>query len=223
MMTEMKKKVLSVLLGCSLLFGTIFANAVSIEFEEMDMEFVSENWRNELDKKTLQDDEIQIEEMKMSPKAIESNENDGNELVTQSIEHDIISLANESNAWEFFYTGNVQEFIVPVSGYYKLECHGAGTSYSMGGYAEGTIYFEKNEKLYIYVGGQTNVFNGGNRATNVNMPCNNLAYGTASSGATDIRLIPASNNSWYLISHSSWNTDASLLSRIITAGGGASI
>ena len=130
MMTEMKKKVLSVLLGCSLLFGTIFANAVSIEFEEMDMEFVSENWRNELDKKTLQDDEIQIEEMKMSPKAIESNENDGNELVTQSIEHDIISLANESNAWEFFYTGNVQEFIVPVSGYYKLECHGAGTSYS---------------------------------------------------------------------------------------------
>ena len=29
----------------------------------------------------LQDDEIQIEEMKMSPKAIESNENDGNELV----------------------------------------------------------------------------------------------------------------------------------------------
>ena len=85
-------------------------------------------------------------------------------MVTQSIEHDIISLANESNAWEFFYTGNVQEFIVPVSGYYKLECHGAGTSYSMGGYAEGTIYFEKNEKLYIYVGGQTNVFNGGDRA-----------------------------------------------------------
>lgn len=32
----MKKKVLSVLLGCSLLFGTIFANAVSIEFEEID-------------------------------------------------------------------------------------------------------------------------------------------------------------------------------------------
>ena len=32
----MKKKVLSVLLGCSLLMGTVFANAVSIEFEDLD-------------------------------------------------------------------------------------------------------------------------------------------------------------------------------------------
>ncbi len=34
-MAEMRKKILSVLLGCSLLFGTIFANAVSIEFEDI--------------------------------------------------------------------------------------------------------------------------------------------------------------------------------------------
>ena len=32
----MKKRILSVLLGCSLLFGTIFANAVSIEFEDLE-------------------------------------------------------------------------------------------------------------------------------------------------------------------------------------------
>ena len=31
----MKKRILSVLLGCSLLVGTVFANAVSIEFEEI--------------------------------------------------------------------------------------------------------------------------------------------------------------------------------------------
>ena len=32
----MKKRILSVLLGCSLLVGTVFTNAVSIEFEEID-------------------------------------------------------------------------------------------------------------------------------------------------------------------------------------------
>lgn len=32
----MKKRILSVLLGCSLLFGTVFANAVSIEFENLE-------------------------------------------------------------------------------------------------------------------------------------------------------------------------------------------
>lgn len=32
----MKKRILSILLGCSLLFGTIFANAAFIEFEEID-------------------------------------------------------------------------------------------------------------------------------------------------------------------------------------------
>lgn len=31
----MKKRILSVLLGCSLLVGTVFTNAVSIEFEEI--------------------------------------------------------------------------------------------------------------------------------------------------------------------------------------------
>lgn len=33
---EMKKRILSVLLGCSFLFGTIFAHATMIEFEEID-------------------------------------------------------------------------------------------------------------------------------------------------------------------------------------------
>lgn len=31
----MKKRILSVLIGCSLLVGTVFTNAVSIEFEEI--------------------------------------------------------------------------------------------------------------------------------------------------------------------------------------------
>lgn len=71
---------------------------------------------------------------------------------------------------DFDYTGDIQEFIAPVSGYYKLEVWGAsggdgfseeyksntqyGSHAGAGGYSYGTIYLEKGEKIYVIVGGQ---------------------------------------------------------------------
>ena len=39
-------------------------------------------------------------------------------------------------------------------------------------------------------------------------------------GATDVRLVQATSGTWYDTSHASWETDKSLLSRIMVAGGG---
>ena len=61
----------------------------------------------------------------------------------------------------FDYTGDVQEFIAPCNGYYKLEVWGAeGGSYNStyhggyGGYSTGNIVLNKNEKISIVVGGE---------------------------------------------------------------------
>ena len=71
----------------------------------------------------------------------------------------------------FNYTGNIQEFSAVCSGTYQLEIWGAqGGSCSdglggVGGYTAGTITMEKNDKLYIGVGGagdgMTAGYNGG--------------------------------------------------------------
>lgn len=106
----------------------------------------------------------------------------------------------------FGYTGSAQTFIVPASGYYKIECWGASGSYSSiapnpgkGAYVKGTIYLNNNDKLLIYVGeGEENKkveqFNGGGKGS---------TYGYSGGGATDIRL------------------SASLNDRILVAAGGA--
>ena len=63
---------------------------------------------------------------------------------------------------EFAYTGGEQTFVVPVSGYYKLETWGGQggiynpTNHSRagyGGYSAGTILLIVQEKLYVNVGG----------------------------------------------------------------------
>ena len=69
--------------------------------------------------------------------------------------------------YEFNYIGDVQEFIVPVNGTYKLEvwgAQGAGNHQhselgygGKGGYSTGELELRKGTKLYIYVGGQGNV------------------------------------------------------------------
>lgn len=71
----------------------------------------------------------------------------------------------------FDYTGTVQEFVAPLSGYYQLEVWGAQggnatiesnspikslpTSYAggYGGYSTGVVYLKKNQKIYVVVGG----------------------------------------------------------------------
>lgn len=62
---------------------------------------------------------------------------------------------------KFDYTGSVQEYTVPKSGKYKLEVWGAQGATDttdkmggLGGYSRGTISLQKNQKIYIFVGGK---------------------------------------------------------------------
>ena len=65
--------------------------------------------------------------------------------------------------FDFDYTGDVQTFIAPVSGTYKIAAWGASggdvtindVTYQggLGGYTSGLISLEENQTLYIYVGG----------------------------------------------------------------------
>ena len=70
--------------------------------------------------------------------------------------------------WEYDYTGNVQKFIVPIDGTYKLEIWGAqgggaSTTYTggYGGYSVGEISLKEKEELYIVVGGAGTYCSGG--------------------------------------------------------------
>ena len=138
----------------------------------------------------------------------------------------------------FAYTGDVQEFDVILPGRYKLEVWGAqgggkhqNTNCGIagrGGYSSGTINLNIGDKLYVYVGGKgictllngitDEGYNGGgygwsNTGGASDVPC-------SGGGASDIRLVKASQGAWYDLNHSSWIEDQSLLSRIIVAGGG---
>jgi len=61
---------------------------------------------------------------------------------------------------EFPYKGTIDTFIAPVAGYYRLETWGAQGGYAnsyrggFGGYSTGVVFLQKDEKLYIVVGGQ---------------------------------------------------------------------
>ena len=60
----------------------------------------------------------------------------------------------------FDYTGGVQEWTAPVSGYYQLETWGASGAKDAsnqggrGGYSKGAVYLNKGDVLYVIVGGQ---------------------------------------------------------------------
>lgn len=115
---------------------------------------------------------------------------------------------NIQDTYEFGYTGTEQTFIVPVSGTYKIEAWGASgnnnyndytkNNASYAAYTSGNIAINKGTKLYIYVGGQKEVFN----------CCTKQGNNAGSGGATDIRLISGN-----------WNNSQSLASRIMVAGG----
>lgn len=81
--------------------------------------------------------------------------------------HTALCLSLEDNSYNvdktFEYTGDVQVFTIPADGYYQIEAWGAqgggaswnqGSHGGLGGKTTGTAYFQKGEKLYIYVGGQ---------------------------------------------------------------------
>lgn len=112
----------------------------------------------------------------------------------------------------FSFAGQAQEYVVPIDGKYMIEAWGAqggnsisGTQGGKGGYSTTVMDLKKNDKLYLYVGGQGKTgskfsevsggFNGGGKAS--------IGGGGSGGGATDVRLY-----------------EDSLANRIIVAGGG---
>ena len=70
--------------------------------------------------------------------------------------------------WPFQYTGSVQTWTAPSSGYYLFEAYGAqGGSVNnkyvggKGGYTSGVKFLNAGDTIYVYVGGQGKSFNGG--------------------------------------------------------------
>lgn len=126
---------------------------------------------------------------------------------------------NGDTVFNFDYTGNVQAFTAPIKGTYKIEAWGASggdvtisdTTYQggLGGYTSGTINLEKNQKLYIYVGGSTSSYEGGYNGGAAGGSGTDGKY-TGGGGATDIRIV-----------NGNWNDFNSLKSRIMVAAGGA--
>lgn len=147
---------------------------------------------------------------------------------------------------DFDYTGSVQEVTLP-KGRYKLQCWGAqggnvtgayAALGSKGGYSEGIITLTETTTLYIFVGGQGTSYtsssdqtsttvlnggwNGGGAGVRTSLYDSNgelgMSFPRSGGGATDIALVTSS------MSYSGGRTNrssASLLSRIIVAGGGA--
>ncbi|MCR4581170.1 MAG: InlB B-repeat-containing protein, partial [Bacilli bacterium] len=117
-----------------------------------------------------------------------------------------VKITYIGNDQEFGFSGSVQTFTAPSNGQYKIELWGAqgGTVYGgNGAYTSGTISLQKNDKLYVYTGGQANTFNGGGECSS------NTKIG---GGATDIRLV-----------NGDWDDSNSLASRIMVAAGGGSV
>ena len=111
----MKKRILSVLLGCSLLVGTVFTNAVSIEFEEIDncgtdnvINVYAEKTENsnsplatEIEDYNLQNDCFDFENKENQSLAIYENTNN---ITTLSETESLISYIMHSN--DIYYQGN---------------------------------------------------------------------------------------------------------------------
>ncbi len=129
---------------------------------------------------------------------------------------------NDNNSWNYSYSGTTdasgryQVFNVPTSGIYSVSLWGAqgNTNHSSypggkGAYTYGEIYLSKNQRLYVYVGGEAiNTYGGWNGGAD-----SNSSYTTGGGGATDIRVSVTS-------SINTWNETESLNSRIMVAGGG---
>ena len=144
--------------------------------------------------------------------------------------------------YSYSYTGGYQTFTVPATGFYQIELWGAqggnsvgnnsktcsnnrGKAYGggcggFGAYTSGVIKLNKDDTLYVYVGGRgldakagnnrAGGWNGGGSSTYDHS--DNEASGSGG-GATDIRLVPTSSTT-------AWNEFNSLKSRIMVAAGG---
>ena len=126
--------------------------------------------------------------------------------------------------YDFNYTGASQTFTAPYTGYYKLEVWGAqgnGLYYGgFGGYSVGVVLLNKDDILYVYVGGMggsgctatscAGGFNGGGAGGAQTSDTSN--YQSGGGGATHIAKTPG------LLSTLSSNISSIL---IVAGGGGA--
>jgi len=152
---------------------------------------------------------------------------DGSQSVTYNVDYGI------GVVWEFCYSGQGQQWEVPITGTYQMECWGAeGKTLNSnrdwpgkGGYTSGEIDLTDETCLYIYVGGTGDLstanvdaaggFNGGGYS-------NSYSGGTTTTGgggSTDIRIKKHSLGSWGY-DRSTHTGDVSLSSRIMVAAGG---
>ena len=141
-------------------------------------------------------------------------------------EQRVDSMDGGINTKVFNYTGDSQMYYVPRDGYYYIEMAGAqggtvptGYTGGLGAKTSGYVYLKAGEKLYFYVGGEGTsgtaatiaTYEGGyNGGGNGYVSRANYSQTAASGGgATDVRLVGGN-----------WNDKASLISRIMVAGGG---
>lgn len=119
--------------------------------------------------------------------------------------------------YTFDYTGDVQEFVTPCEGEYKIELWGAkggdaiNTNYKggAGSYVSGKINLLKNSKFYIYVGGA------GSNAPNTSA---NQRYGGFNGGGG---IYSKMNNTDYYVSYATENGNTIDCPRYPGTGGGA--
>lgn len=76
-----------------------------------------------------------------------------------------LTVKAEESEWDYGYTGNVQEYVVPYTGVFQFEVSGAQGGNAVfpggkGGRVTATVVLKKGDKVRINVGGQ-NGYNGG--------------------------------------------------------------
>ena len=145
--------------------------------------------------------------------------------------------------YEYSYTGDVQEFVTPYTGIYKIEVYGAAGGDEVsngyygrnalggrGGYSSGYIALDREQKLYVYVGGKGE--NVSNQTINQKGGYNGGAGGYSySDTTTDDEWTEIENNTIYIapgggathiatVKRGTLNTYSSNKSDIIMVAGG---
>lgn len=161
-----------------------------------------------------------------------------NVITTSNADISLKALYTTSDPYEFDYTGGEQQFIAQYSGYYKIETWGAqGGSYDetfqggYGGYSIGIIKLNKNEKIYVNIGGggsggleQTlGGYNGGGDATGGVCNNNSYRYSYSGGGATSLALVSGELENLELYKgdfYSNGLTSNSSIILIVAGGGG---
>ena len=120
----------------------------------------------------------------------------------------------------FDYTGDVQTFVAPKTGTYKLETWGAqgyGNKINYGGYSTGLIKLEKDDEIYIVVGSAplsrtVGGYNGGGNAGNSGSPGGGATHISYSTGL--LRNLNSDKDSILIVSGGGGGSDGG-------SGGGA--